>query len=127
MSNLLERGAQMFRDKLPQAASQTVELRTPLGVIEQLSAVPGRRDFAQYTVGDASGTDEVFDWIVAEQDLVIGGQKREPESDWEIRWRRPDGRLAIYEVLPGTGTRCFDVVDQYGILYRVHTKLSRVE
>jgi hypothetical protein len=124
---LLERGIRWLRDKAPDAAAVEVEVRAGNQVIERLDAIPGRRDFQQYLVEDFAGTDEIFDWIVVEQDLIFGGVKKQPEDGWEIRYRTEGGSIGVYVAMPGTGTRCFDVLDQLGLLYRVHTKLDRIE
>jgi hypothetical protein len=124
---LLERGIRWHRDKLPDAAAVEVEVRAGNQVIERIQAVPGRRDFSQYTVEDFSGTDEIFDWVMVEQDLIFGGVKKQPESGWEIRHRRDDGSVSVWVVMPAAGSRCFDVIDQLGLLYRVHAKLDRIE
>ena len=74
------------------------------------------------------GTEQAFDWAVREADLFVDGLKREPESGWEIRWR-PEGREEVrtYTLFPVTGERCFDVMDQLGVMYRLHTKLTGIE
>lgn len=127
MPTLLERGIRWHRDKLPDAAAVEVEIRAGNEVIERMQAVPARRDFQQYAVEELAGTAEVFDWIVAEQDLIFSGVKRQPDDGWEIRYRLEDGRTVVYIALPTAGSRCFDVLDQLGLMYRIHTKFERVE
>jgi hypothetical protein len=125
---LLERGARFNRSKLPKAAAVTVEIRAGTEAIESIQAIPGRHNFQQYIVEDAAGTAEPFDWIVAEQDLVfpIAG-KIQPAADWQVRRPLDDGRIAVFVVRPAAGTREFDVVDQLGLMYRIHTKFDRYE
>lgn len=126
MPTLLERGARWFRDKLPDAAAVVVEIRAGNAALEQVEAIPGRRNFQQYLVEDAAGSDEAFDWIVAEQDLVFPNVgKQQPEKGWEIRFRKDDGTVAVFVVRPET--RVFSVVDQLGLLYRIHTAFDRLE
>lgn len=127
MTSLFERGLTRVRDILPDAAGVTVEVRAGNEVIEQLSAAPGRRDFQQYAVDEFAGTAEVFDWIVAEQDLVFAGTKKEPAEGWEIRLRLNDGRTAVYLAAPTGNKRVFDVLDNLGLMYRIHSNLDRIE
>ena len=116
------------RDQLPDAAGVEVEIRIAADdVIQTLIATPGRRDFQQYAVDEFAGTAEVFDWIVAEQDLMFGGTKMEPAEGWEIRLVLPDCRTAVYVPAPTGGKRVFDVLDSLGLMYRIHTNLDRIE
>ena len=117
-----------MRDTLPVAASVTVEIRnTNNEVIEAIDACPGRRDFQQYAVDEYAGSTEVFDWIVVEQDLIFLGKKMQPEEGWQIRYVLEDGRTAIYKAAPNGGKRVFDVLDNIGLMYRIHTNLSSIE
>lgn len=128
MRKLHERGARLLPAMLRNAASVEVEIRAGSEALESVDATPGRHDFQQYVVEEAAGTAEVFDWIVAEANLVfpIAG-KLQPADGWEIRYGMDDGRTAVFIVRPATGTRAFDPVDQYGVMYRVHTKFDRFE
>lgn len=129
MTSLLEKGLRRYQTVLPEAAAVDVEIRTPADeAIEHINAAPARRDFQQYVVGDAAGTAEVFDWIVAEPDLVfpIAG-KQQPATGWEIRYTKDDGSILVFVCRPESGTREFDVVDPLGLLYRIHTKFDRTE
>lgn len=125
--SLLKRASRWIRDKSLLAAHETIEIRTDEGVIDAIEAIPMRRRFDSYNVDDALGTDAAFDWGIAEQDLLIAGLKVEPKTGWELRWRLEDGRTAVYVATAQTGTRCFDVMDQLGMLYRIHTLLDRIE
>lgn len=128
MDPLLTRGARWLRGKLPVAAAVNVEIVSTADGVLAIEAIPGRHDFQQYVVEEAVGTDEVFDFIVAEPDLVFPlTGKQQPAKGWEIRHTREDGRVAVFLVQPGSGTRVFDVVDQLGLMYRVHTILDRLE
>ena len=125
---LLERGLKIFRRRLPDAAAVEVQIRADNVAIEQLEVVPGRRNFMQFVVEDAAGTEQVFDWIVPEQNLRFPGKgKLQPESGWEVWYTQEDGRKAVFVVRPETGTRAFDVVDPLGLLYRIHTVFDRFE
>lgn len=126
-TTLLRRGAQWFRDKVPDAAAETVEVRAGADAIATLEAIPGRRDYLQFTSDEYAGTAESFDWICAEQDLIFNDAKKQPDDGWEIRLVLADERVAVYKVLPATGGKCFTVVDQLGLMYRIHTKLDRIE
>jgi len=128
-SRLLEHGLKWHRDALQEAAAVTVEVRAaPDAIIEQLDAVPGRRDFQGWSVEEASGTTEVFDWIVAANELMFPLKgKLEPADGWEIRYRTEGGRTMVFVVRPQEGTRAFDVSDWLGLLYRIHTKFDRFE
>jgi len=127
MKTLLERGTRFLADKGPRAAAVSVTIHTPQGTIGPLDAIPGRRDFAEFSAGESDGTVAEFDWIVAADALFVDAQKREPAPGWEVHWRDGDGNTRVYVALPVTGTRCFDVSDRLGMLYRIHTKLDRVD
>lgn len=129
MARLLERGLRRHAVNLPAAAAipVTIIVMPENQSIDAIDAVPGRRDIAQFNVGEYVGTAEIFDWIVVEQDLVLEGHKKEPAEGWEIWHRLDDGRTAVYVARPATGTRVFDVLDQLGLMYRIHTKLERIE
>lgn len=130
MPTLMQRGLTWLQKSLPDAAAETVSIstgRTGNDVsIESVQAVPGRRDYNQYAASEWVGTEEVFDWIVCEQDLLFNDVKREPQEGWEIRWMMPDQRTAVYRAMPTGNSRAFDVLDQLGRFYRIHTKLIEV-
>jgi hypothetical protein len=133
MDRLLQRGVKFHRSKLPDVSAETITIIAGNGAIEELEAVPGRRDFAEFTIGDTPATEEVFDWIVAEQRLVINEVKVEPQEGWLIKWRKkdengdPTGPTFVYRVSRGNMPRCFDVLDQLGLTYRIHTNLVAIE
>lgn len=121
---LLNRGMHWHRDKLADAGAETVSIVAGNDEIPSIKAIPGRRDFSQYLLDDYTGTEQVFDWIVAERDLLIHGVKREPADGWRVRWRKPDGRTAEFVATAGQNSRCFDRLDQYGIEFRIHTRFD---
>lgn len=125
MANLLERAARWTKARLDNAAAIEVTVRDGNEAIEQVKAIPGQSSFASFSMDEHSGTAKTFDWIVSAADLVFDGEKREPQKGWEIWHRLDDGRTAVYLALP-IDARCFDVVDQLGILYRIHTNLDRI-
>lgn len=123
---LLQRGAAMLRDKTLVAAAERVTVVDGTEAIEGVEMIPGRRDIEQYLVEEATGTAKSFDWCVDPLELSFAGSVREPATGWLVRWRIADGRTLVYRVQP-QGGRCFDNVDQLGLLLRIHTKLDRIE
>lgn len=127
MDKLLRRGMQWHRDKLPEAAAEVVQIIAGNQAIESVEAVPGRRDFVEFSADQTVGTEESYEWIVAEPRLVFNGVKTEPQEGWLIKWRGPDGRTRVYRVGREPGTRPFDVLDPLGLTYRIHTRLVAIE
>src|SRR5690606_18779771 len=127
MQTLLERAVKSLKVGLDATASVRVDYVRGTKSIESLKAIPGRTDFEQYTLDESVGTAKAFDWIVAEQDLFLEGKKIQPEPGDQVWFTLSNGKRAIYIAMATGTSRCFDVVDQLGILYRVHTKLDRVE
>ena len=126
-ANLLERGILLHRGRVTDVAAVSVQIVAGNEVIEVLNAVPGRHEFQSYSTDEFVGTAEAFDWIVAEQDLVFNGVKKQPVEGWLVKWQLPEGRTAVYRVTPAGAPRCFDTMDQLGILYRLHTNLIAIE
>lgn len=128
MPKLLERAVSRLNTGIVAKAGVKVTVLDNHGKsLTDVDAVPGRQDFSQYLLEESQGTAKEFDWIVAANDLVfVDNGKQEPAKGWQILYVLDDERTAVYEVNPTTGTRAFDVVDAYGILYRVHTKLKEI-
>ena len=67
-----------------------------------------------------------MDWIVAVDDLVLGGQKTEPAEGDEIEHTIGSTKY-IYEVMSlGTDSH-FRPVGPYGNAWRIHSKLVKTE
>lgn len=116
----------MLRDKTLVAAAEHVTVVDGSEAIDRVEMIPGRRDIEQYLMEEATGTAKSFDWCVDPLKLSFAGSVREPATGWLVRWRIADGRTLVYRVQP-QGGRCFDNVDQLGLLLRIHTKLDRIE
>ena len=119
--------ARWTKEKLDLEQSIAVTVRDGADAADNILVVPGNSEFASMSVGEYAGTEKTFDWLVSAEDLKFVGQKREPKTGGEI-WQPLDGaRRAIYTaVAPGDG-RCFDVMDDLGIMLRIHTVLLRIE
>ena len=127
MTKLFERAPLWLKKHADVAAAIEVTIRDGIEAIELVSAVPGQSNFEAFNLDEHVGTSKTFDWIVSEQDLMFVGGKREPKTGWEVWQTLPDGRKAVYLVVAEPGTKCFDVVDHLGILFRIHSKLDRFE
>lgn len=126
--SLLQRSVQRLKSQLDAAAETTVELRSGSSggeAIEGLQAIPGRKNLAEFLADQAGGTALDCDWIVSARDLTFPeAGRQEPKPGWQIRWREPESaRLLVFDVRPvAEGARCYDPVDQLGILYRLHSQ-----
>jgi hypothetical protein len=127
MQTLLERAARWQKDRLDSQTAVDVIVRDGSEATDGIKAIPGQSDFLQYALDEHTGTAKTFDWAVAANELLFAGQKREPQDGWEIWHELEDGRTAVYLVIAASGTRCFDVMDHLGVLFRIHTKLDRIE
>jgi len=67
-----------------------------------------------------------MDWIVAVDDLVLGGQKTEPAEGDQIE-HTIGSTKCTYEVMPlGTDSH-YRPVGPYGTAWRIHSKLVKTE
>lgn len=101
-------------------------------VIDTIDAIPIQANFQDYVIEGFAQTAQQFDWIVQSDKLVFpGAGKLEPKQGWELRWRSTiSGRehlVAVYVAQNDDRKRCFDVEDNLGLLFNIHTILDRVE
>lgn len=128
MTTILQRGATWLRDKLPQVGREYVEYRRGTAAIESLEVVQGRSLVESFTVEDSEGSYKSIDWLIDLWDLNFGDSQIEPQKGDRIIRVNESGIHETYEVLPITGGREFEVVDERlqrsgkGPLARVHTK-----
>lgn len=127
MPTLLERAARWTKDRMDRTASIPVTVRDGNEACEGIMAIPGQTSFSTYNLDEFTGTAKSFDWCVEASELIFNGQRREPKKGWEVRQLLDDGRTAVYLAVADGGSRCYDVMDQTGLLYRIHTKLDRIE
>lgn len=116
-----------IKRKLDSTVSRTVTIIAGHNSLEDIDAVPVTANFADYASGEYVVNAQRFDWIVKADELRFAGQKLAPQPGWQIKVELDDGRMAWYSVFSDQGSRCYDVEDQLGILYVLHTKLERVE
>ena len=82
-----------------------------------LRVIQMRRDTVAVDIAEQAFTEHDADFGIAADELVFPtAGKVEPAEGMEIR---VDG--IRYRVAPTGGARCFDVMDNLGIMYRVHT------
>lgn len=125
-TSILERGARWLKDRLDVSAAVNVRYVADNESLDELAAVPGRRDIEQYLLEESPASAQSFDWCVLADDLVIGGQRIDPRPPHQILYEMSDGRTAVYKVLPDPTERSSDTMDQLGIMIRIHTKLDRI-
>lgn len=124
--NLLERAARMIKTGLDASCSKPVTIIDGPDSLESIKAIPGQSSFTTFGVDEHVGTAKTFDWCVAADQLIFRGEKREPKPKWEIHVPLDGNRTAVYIATAQDGGRCFDVMDQLGLLYRIHTVLDRI-
>ncbi len=76
-------------------------------------------------VVDANGAGVVFtavDFLIRAKRLVANGVSFAPNKTHKIHWTR-QGVTEIYSVLMPPGEECYRPEDQFGLTFRVHTKL----
>jgi hypothetical protein len=125
VADLLQTGLSWLSDRLRASASQEVVYRRGTREVT-LDAT-----FAQtaFRFGDAVGGSRVErtdrDFIVAAEDLVLGGATVLPQRGDEVRHTVGD-EVFVYEVLAPNNEQPYRA-DPHGIKLRVHTKHVRTE
>lgn len=126
MASLLARSARFLDRTLHRVAEE--EIVFVRGNEElQTVAVPGRRDTKLLDVEGEQASEVEFDWIIASDNLRLLAGRTEPRKGDIIRWKDGNGACRTYKVLPNEFDRCFESVDQFQQLLRVHTKLIGVK
>jgi len=122
---MLEQGASWLAGMLKQHASRTVTYARGAESVE-LSATLGR---TTYEVADEYGTvveAKATDFIVPAADLVLAGQKAQPEPGDQVRVTVGD-EVHVFEVMDLGGAGHWRPSDPYGHTLRIHTKLVDTE
>jgi hypothetical protein len=123
---LLRNASRWLGKTLQVAAAETIIYRRGDDDADLTKAIPGRNVHALHDIEGEQQSEIEYDWMIAANELIIGSLKVEPEKGDRIIWNRPDGQTATYTVLPDASDRCYRDVDQFGILYRVHCKLTNL-
>lgn len=121
------RAMDYLKRKLDSTVSRKVTFIAGNNSLEDIDAVPVTANFVDYVSDDIAVSAQRFDWIVKADELRFAGVKLAPQPGWQIKVDLDDGRVAWYVAYSDQGSRCYDVEDQLGILYVIHTKLDRVE
>ena len=125
MADMLEQGASWLAGMLKQHASRSVTYVRGAESVE-LSATLG---LTTYEVADEFGTvveAKATDFIVPAADLVLAGQKAQPEPGDRIRVTFGD-EVHVFEVMDLGGAGHWRPSDPYGHTLRIHTKLVDTE
>jgi hypothetical protein len=120
MAGLLSRGSSWLSSRL-QAEAVQVTYRRGNDSIDALAVVPGNTRHDELGAEAANVTSRDRDWIVLAADLVIGGQRVEPERGDEIDWIDATGIMRTFCVLERPGDRCFRYTDQTMQRVRIYT------
>ena len=121
MANMLETGVSWLSSQLQSAAGQRCIYVVGDEQIE-IDAIPAKPqavvDGEQVSIVDANAMDFVID---PKRIALIAGVT-EPTAGHQIkRWL--GGTEETYVVRPpAAGMKCYETVDSYGVMYRVHTK-----
>ena len=116
MANALSRAIQRHHAALAKAGGVDAVIVFD-GEDLQLRVVAMGRSTAATDIEGEAFTEHDADWGIAADELVFPtAGKVEPREGMEIR---VDG--IRYRVLPTGGARCFEVMNNLGLLYRVHT------
>ncbi len=121
MSDLLETAAQWLAEKLKAHASRPVVYRRGADEVT-VEAIVGR---TLLKLDDGYGgvrmewTDR--DFLIAAEDLILGGQRTLPQRGDQIR-EPQDGKIVVYEVLAPGSEPEWRWSDPHRKLLRIHTK-----
>lgn len=118
--SLLARSARFLGTALKSVAKERIAYARGVNCLT-LEAIPGRHENQLDAIEEQQASAREFDWIVCSNELLIDGRKIEPQLGDVITWCDLDGNDRTYHVVQGQLDRCFSVVDQLGILYRIHT------
>ena len=119
--NLLTSAVRTLNAALKSTGGETITYRRGNDSID-IVAVPVRVRHDDYAPDeDLSLTARERDWIVWQEDLVIGGERLLPNKDDEIDWLDPLGVKHTYQVRPRDGDRCYRHTDQTLQQLRVYT------
>lgn len=128
----MQNAIRYMKRKLDDTVAVDVKIVAGNTAIDTIDAIPVQANFQDFVTEGFAKTAQQFDWIVQSDKLVFpDAGKLEPKQGWEIRWRSTiPGRghlLAVYVAQNDDRKRCFDVEDNLGMLFNIHTILDRVE
>ena len=125
MADMLEQGAAWLDGMRTKHASRTVTYVRGTDAVE-LSATLGQ---TTYEIADEYGATveaKATDFLVSAVDLVLAGQKAQPQPGDQIRLTVGD-QVHVFEVMDLGGAGHWRPSDPYGHTLRIHTKLVHTE
>ena len=120
MADMLEQGAAWLDGMRTKHASRTVTYVRGTDAVE-LSATLGQ---TTYEVADEYGATveaKATDFLISAADLVLAGEKVQPEAGDQIRVTASD-QIQVFEVMDLGGAGHWRPSDPYGHTLRIHTK-----
>lgn len=132
MQNAIRYAKRKLDDTVAVDVKIVAMLQTGNTAIDTIDAIPVQANFQDFVVEGFAKTGQQFDWIVQSDKLVFPSVgKLEPKAGWELRWRSTitgrENLVAVYVAQNDDRKRCFDVEDNLGLLFNIHTILDRIE
>ncbi len=125
MTDMLRDGLEWLRRKQSEFASIEVAYWRDVESIT-VNATLGE---TSYEIEDEYGITvktQLMDFLIASEDLTLGGARTEPKVGDCIRVAR-EARIDVYEVMTLGAESCYRYSDPHNITLRIHTKLIDAE
>ena len=128
----MQNAIRYMKRKLDNTVAVDVKIVAGNTAIDTIDAIPVQANFQDYVVEGFAKTAQQFDWVVQSDKLIFpDAGKLEPKQGWELRWRSTipgrENLVAVYVAQNDDRKRCYDVEDNLGMLFNIHTILDRVE